>query len=47
MKRLSALLSLLIAATAVAAAQQTFKTEVDLVHFSLVVTDKQGTRSTA
>jgi Ca-activated chloride channel family protein len=43
MKRLSALLVLLIAATAVAAAQQTFKTEVDLVHFSLVVTDKQGT----
>jgi Ca-activated chloride channel family protein len=43
MKRLSALLALLFAATAVAAAQQTFKTEVDLVHFSLVVTDKQGT----
>jgi len=42
MKRLSAVLSLVIAATAVAAAQQTFKTEVDLVHFSLVVTDKQG-----
>jgi Ca-activated chloride channel family protein len=42
MKRLSALLSLLIAGTAVAAAQQTFRTEVDLVHFSLVVTDKQG-----
>jgi Ca-activated chloride channel homolog len=42
MKRLFALLSVLIAATAVAAAQQTFRTEVDLVHFSLVVTDKQG-----
>jgi VWFA-related protein len=37
------MLSLVVAASAaVAAAQQTFRTEVDLVHFSLVVTDKQG-----
>lgn len=36
-------LSLTLAATAVpAAAQQTFRSEVDLVHFSIVVTDRQG-----
>src|SRR3954464_1711256 len=44
MRRASAVLFFAIAGTAVLAArQQTFKTEVDLVHFSLVVTDKQGT----
>ena len=32
----------LAAAVTTAARQQTFRTEVDLVHFSLVVTDKQG-----
>ena len=32
----------LIAAAAVAGAQQTFRTAVDLVHFGVVVTDKQG-----
>jgi Ca-activated chloride channel homolog len=42
MKRPFAAISVLILATAVTAAQQTFRTEVDLVHFSLVVTDKQG-----
>jgi Ca-activated chloride channel family protein len=36
-------LSLTLAAIAVpAAAQQTFRSEVDLVHFSIVVTDRQG-----
>ena len=36
-------LSLTLAATALpAAAQQTFRSEVDLVHFSIVVTDRQG-----
>jgi Ca-activated chloride channel family protein len=35
-------LSTAVAATALAAAQQTFRTEVDLVHFSVVVTDKGG-----
>ncbi|MEN3338082.1 MAG: hypothetical protein V7647_1758 [Acidobacteriota bacterium] len=43
MKRLTAAVPLLVAsAVALAAGQQTFRTEVDLVHFSLVVTDKQG-----
>ena len=41
-----ALLSLVRSATAVAAAQQTFRTDVDLVHFRVVVTDKRGPRST-
>src|SRR3954471_24660215 len=31
-----------VAAASVGAAQQTFRTEVDLVHFGVVVTDKQG-----
>jgi Ca-activated chloride channel homolog len=45
MKRASAvlILTVTVAAAAVpAAAQQTFRTEVDLIHFSVVVTDKQG-----
>ena len=33
----------LISAAAVVGAQQTFRTAVDLVHFGVVVTDKQGT----
>jgi Ca-activated chloride channel homolog len=43
MRRIFPVLSLVAAAsTAIAAAQQTFRSEVDLVHFSLVVTDRQG-----
>jgi VWFA-related protein len=45
MKRASAvvILTVTVAAAAVpAAAQQTFRTEVDLIHFSVVVTDKLG-----
>ena len=43
MKRLLAIPSFALAATAtIAAAQQTFRTEVDLINFSVVVTDKQG-----
>jgi Ca-activated chloride channel homolog len=34
--------SLAAAAVAVTSAQQTFRTQVDLVHFGVVVTDKQG-----
>lgn len=43
MKRVALVLSTAVAAaTALGAAQQTFRTEVDLVHFSVVVTDKNG-----
>jgi len=42
MNRPFAVLSLVCAAAVTVSAQQTFRTEVDLVHFSLVVTDKQG-----
>ncbi len=42
MNRPFAVLWLVCAAAATVSAQQTFRTEVDLVHFSLVVTDKQG-----
>ena len=45
MTRASAVLILTFtfaAAAGPAAAQQTFRTEVDLIHFSVVVTDKQG-----
>jgi Ca-activated chloride channel family protein len=45
MKRASAVLILtvtVVAAAVPAAAQQTFRSEVDLIHFSVVVTDKQG-----
>ena len=42
MNRPFAVLWLMCAAAATVSAQQTFRTEVDLVHFSLVVTDKQG-----
>jgi Ca-activated chloride channel homolog len=45
MKRAAAvlILTVTVAAAAVpAAAQQTFRSEVDLIHFSVVVTDKQG-----
>jgi VWFA-related protein len=45
MKRASAvlILTVTVAAAAVpASAQQTFRSEVDLIHFSVVVTDKQG-----
>jgi Ca-activated chloride channel family protein len=34
--------SLVVAAVSVGAAQQTFRTAIDLVHFGVVVTDKQG-----
>jgi Ca-activated chloride channel homolog len=40
---IAALSFVLAAATTLAAGQQTFRSEVDLVHFALVVTDKQGT----
>jgi len=36
------LVSFMLAAAAVVGAQQTFRTTVDLVHFGVVVTDKQG-----
>jgi Ca-activated chloride channel family protein len=43
MKRLLAISSFALAATAATAgAQQTFRAEVDLINFSVVVTDKQG-----
>jgi Ca-activated chloride channel family protein len=45
MKRASAVLILTVTVAAAAvptAAQQTFRSEVDLIHFSVVVTDKQG-----
>lgn len=43
MKRRAAVLTITMAATAaLAAAQQTFRAEIDLVHFGVVVTDKQG-----
>jgi Ca-activated chloride channel homolog len=42
MKRPVAVLALALAATTAGAAQQTFHAEVDLVHFSIAVTDKQG-----
>jgi Ca-activated chloride channel homolog len=42
MRRVVLVLSLTVAATALAAAQRTFRTEVNLVHFSVVVTDKSG-----
>jgi Ca-activated chloride channel family protein len=42
MKRLLAISSFALAATAAPGAQQTFRTEVDLINFSVVVTDKQG-----
>ncbi len=42
MRRVVLVLSLTMAATALAAAQRTFRTEVNLVHFSVVVTDKSG-----
>src|SRR6476646_6599369 len=42
MSRAVLILGLATAAVTVAAAQQTFRTAVDLVHFAVVVTDKQG-----
>jgi Ca-activated chloride channel family protein len=42
MSRVVLILGLTIATVTVAAAQQTFRTAVDLVHFGVVVTDKQG-----
>ena len=42
MSRAVLILGLAIAAVTVAAAQQTFRTAIDLVHFAVVVTDKQG-----
>jgi Ca-activated chloride channel family protein len=42
MSRAVLALSLIAAAAVAVAAQQTFRTEVDLVHFGVVVTDKQG-----
>ena len=42
MSRAVLILGLTIATVTVAAAQQTFRTTVDLVHFGVVVTDKQG-----
>jgi Ca-activated chloride channel homolog len=42
MSRAVLILGLTIATVTVAAAQQTFRTAVDLVHFGVVVTDKQG-----
>jgi VWFA-related protein len=43
MKRAAAVLTItMAAAAALAAAQQTFRAEIDLVHFGVVVTDKQG-----
>src|SRR4249919_85753 len=38
----AAVVVLLAAVTAAFAPQQTFRTSVDLVHFSVIVTDKQG-----
>ncbi len=42
MSRAVLILGLAIATVTVAAAQQTFRTAVDLIHFGVVVTDKQG-----
>jgi Ca-activated chloride channel family protein len=42
MSRAVLILGLTVATVAVAAAQQTFRTAVDLIHFAVVVTDKQG-----
>ncbi len=42
MSRAVLILGLAIATVTVAAAQQTFRTAVDLIHFAVVVTDKQG-----
>ena len=42
MSRAVLILALTIATITVAAAQQTFRTAIDLVHFGVVVTDKQG-----
>jgi Ca-activated chloride channel family protein len=42
MSRAVLILLLAVATVTVAAAQQTFRTAVDLVHFGVVVTDKQG-----
>src|SRR3954463_11055556 len=42
MRPASAVLFVLLGLTTVLGAQQTFRTEVDLVHFAVVVTDKQG-----
>lgn len=42
MSRATLILLLVLAAVAVPDAQQTFRTAVDLVHFGVVVTDKQG-----
>jgi Ca-activated chloride channel family protein len=42
MKRAASVLAITLTATTVSVAQQTFRTEVDLVHFGVVVTDKQG-----
>ena len=42
MSRASFTLMTLAAAVTVTSAQQTFRTQVDLVHFGVVVTDKQG-----
>src|SRR5215210_6117669 len=42
MKRAAAVLAMCVAAATVLVDQQTFRTEVDLVHFGVVVTDKQG-----
>jgi Ca-activated chloride channel family protein len=42
MSRAVLILAFAIATITVAAAQQTFRTAVDLVHFGVVVTDKQG-----
>jgi Ca-activated chloride channel homolog len=42
MSRAVLILGLVIATVSVAAAQQTFRTAIDLVHFGVVVTDKQG-----
>ena len=42
MSRAVSIFLLAVATVTVAAAQQTFRTAVDLVHFGVVVTDKQG-----
>jgi Ca-activated chloride channel family protein len=42
MSRAVLILGLAIATVTAAAAQQTFRTAVDLIHFAVVVTDKQG-----
>jgi Ca-activated chloride channel family protein len=42
MKRAATVLAMCVAAATVLVGQQTFRTAVDLVHFGVVVTDKQG-----